>query len=101
MGSARGLECGRVVDCAWTVEPAKPVPVTVPGVDLGECVNPAELGEPAPLVEAGMVAATPHYGRLEVFPCDGTLLDLLGLLDPPLLLCACEALLKNTLKLRK
>ena len=65
MGSARGLECGRVVDCAWTVEPAKPV--AVPGVDLGECVNPAELGEPTPLVEAGRVAATTHTGGWRFF----------------------------------
>lgn len=39
---------------------------------------PAGHVEPAPLMEAGMVAGTPHYGRLVVFPCDKSLLDLLG-----------------------
>ena len=53
------------VDPARTVEPAKSV--AVPGRDLGEFVDPAGLVEPAPLVEGGMVAATPNYGRLDVF----------------------------------
>ena len=48
-GSARGLKCGRVMDPARTVEPAKHM--AVPVIDLGESVNPAGLVEPAPLVE--------------------------------------------------
>ena len=54
VSSAKGLGCGRVVDPARTVEPAKHV--TVPEVDLWECVNPAGLVEPATLVEAAKVA---------------------------------------------
>ena len=87
-----------MVDCARTAEPVEPGCAN--GVSWEMCVTCGAGG--ACTVGGGWDGCgNPTLREATGFSCDGTLVDLLGLLNPPLLLCACDALLKNTLKVEK